>query len=193
MPTHFFGMDTGDFLVACGIAFILYMLILGAVIGWATETRKQLKNQTRQIELLEIIAKGFMPPTGFLTGILTIGDSIYTYNLKKGKMNKQIQDTQTPFTVEFGKPVDAKGNETSVQDGSVAWNSSDETVATVSADADNPLKATVTPTGKTGTATIEISVDADLGEGVTTITGSADITVIAGNAVGFGEPTFTGV
>lgn len=50
-------------------------------------------------------------------------------------------------------PMDAKGNPTTL-DGTLAWTSSDESVATVAADTGDPLSATVT-IGNPGVALIE--------------------------------------
>jgi hypothetical protein len=87
--------------------------------------------------------------------------------------------------------VDAKGNAASVQ-GEPAWSSSDETIATVTADAGG-MSATIVAVGPLGMAQISVSADADLGDGVQTVTGLADIEVQASQAVAasltLGEPS----
>ena len=64
------------------------------------------------------------------------------------------------------------------------WESSNEAVIIVTASEDG-LSAVARPTGQLGSAQVRLSVDADPGEDVTTIVGTADITVVAGNAVTF--------
>lgn len=87
-------------------------------------------------------------------------------------------------------PVDAKGAAAPV-DGVPAWTSSNPAVAAVEPSADG-LSATV-KAGVPGTATIAVSADADLGEGVTPIAGALDVTVTPTSAVAVtitaGDPT----
>ncbi len=80
-------------------------------------------------------------------------------------------------------PVDAKGNPAPVQ-GAPVWASSAPTVAAVTPSADG-LSANIVA-GATGTAQISVSADADLGDGVTTITGVLDVTVVGGQATSIG-------
>lgn len=86
-------------------------------------------------------------------------------------------------------PVDKKGQPAPVQAGSIVFTSSDVTVATATADATNPYKCLIVAVGN-GTCNVNISADADLGDGVNTIHGvQLDVTVTGGMAVGFGDPT----
>lgn len=90
----------------------------------------------------------------------------------------QLTDTQR---VQISiAPVDKKGAPAQVQ--SVAFSSSDTSVATVTQDATDPNKAVVVA-GVAGTCQIQVSADADLGDGVSTINGTLDITVVGGPAV----------
>jgi len=85
------------------------------------------------------------------------------------------------------EPVDAKGNPAPI-DGVPTWTSSNESIATVTADPSDGsgvFKAWVTPVGQIGSCQINVTADADLGSGVTTIHGVLDITTAAGQAVGF--------
>lgn len=88
-------------------------------------------------------------------------------------------------------PTSAAGNPAPV-DGAPVWTSSDESVLTVTASADG-LSAEAVTTGKLGVAQVSVSADADLGEGVTTITGVLDVEVKASEAVSLavsaGTPT----
>jgi Big-like domain-containing protein len=75
--------------------------------------------------------------------------------------------------------ADADGHPATV-DGDVTWTSSDDTIATVTADgAASALCAAV----GLGTAQITASADADLGQGVRALLTVFDVTVVAGEAV----------
>lgn len=91
----------------------------------------------------------------------------------------QLKDTQQ--AVLGIAPVDKKGNAAAVQDGSVVWTTSDSNVLAVTPSADG-LSATVVA-GNPGVAQVNVSADADMGDGVTPITGTLDVTVVAGDAV----------
>ena len=80
-------------------------------------------------------------------------------------------------------PVDAAGNAAPVE--TVVWSSTDETVLTVVA-AEDGLSAVATAVGKLGTAQVKVDADAQLGEGVVTLTGLQDFEVVASQAVALG-------
>lgn len=84
-----------------------------------------------------------------------------------------------------------KKNKPAKVDGAPVWASSNEAVITVTAAADG-MSATVVA-GEPGDAQVNVSADADLGDGVTTLTGTLDVTVTAGAAttlaVNAGAPT----
>lgn len=85
------------------------------------------------------------------------------------------------------EPVDAKGNPAAI-DGVPTWSSSNDQIATVVADPDDgsgTFTAWVTPVGQLGTCQINVTADADVGSGVTTINGVMDLQAVAGQAVGF--------
>ena len=90
-------------------------------------------------------------------------------------------------------PVDAAGNPAKV-DGAPAWEivgTNPECLAVTPSD--DGLSATVVAQGPLGTAQVQVTADADLGEGNVPITGLLDVEVVAGDAVslniGSGEPT----
>lgn len=91
--------------------------------------------------------------------------------------------------------LDAKGNPAAL-DGAPSWSSSDPTIVSVTPSADG-LEADIvavgplTPAGSS--VQVVVSADADLGAGVTTITGSLDVTVVASQAVSITIPTGTPV
>lgn len=77
--------------------------------------------------------------------------------------------------------VDATGKPAKV-DGPTTWQSTNPAVLTVTVSAGNPLIANW-HTLAIGTAQIHASADADLGEGVKTVSSTTDFTVIQGEAV----------
>jgi hypothetical protein len=77
--------------------------------------------------------------------------------------------------------------------GEVTWSSSDESVATVEADPDDPTMATITAGPSAGNTNVSAVADADLGEGVRNVEAVLEVVVIArGEAVG-GEITPVGI
>lgn len=105
-------------------------------------------------------------------------------------MSTTVKSNTKSIKFSFGAPVDAKGNAAQVEDGSVSLSSDNTDIATVEPDPDNAYGGIATLTGKAGVAKLNISADADLGEGVKSITGFTALEVQAGEAVGFGEATF---
>ena len=88
------------------------------------------------------------------------------------------------ITVEW---KDAAGNAAKV-DGPTNWASTAPDVLSVTVATGNPLIANAKAL-KIGSAQIHATADADLGDGVKTVTSTIDVTVIAGEAVG-GSMTF---
>jgi hypothetical protein len=93
---------------------------------------------------------------------------------------KVFQKVDAPKTYSI-KPVDAKGNAAKV-DGVPQWASSDESLATV-APAEDGMSAVVTPVGPLGTFELQVKADADMGEGVKEVFGTASVDLVAGDAV----------
>lgn len=85
-------------------------------------------------------------------------------------------DQQVGLTIAI---TDKKGNPAQV-DGAPTWASSDETVVTVTAAADG-MSANVVAVAP-GSARVVVTADADLGAGVTPLTGTLDFSVTAGGA-----------
>jgi hypothetical protein len=89
----------------------------------------------------------------------------------------QTRDVTVQFTNDNGHPAHVQGT--------VSWSSSDSAVAKVVANTTNPSQATITAGPKAGKAQISAHADADLGEGVTEVTATLDVEVIArGEATG---------
>ncbi len=92
-------------------------------------------------------------------------------------------------------PKDSKGNPSKI-DGVPVWSTSDPATLTVTADPSDTagLTAFAVPVGPLATAQAQVSVDADLGGGVKTITGLLDCEIQAGETAvvdigGVLEPT----
>jgi hypothetical protein len=83
---------------------------------------------------------------------------------------------------------DEAGNAAKV-DGATTWKSSDESVVKATVSTGNSLICNLESPGKIGNASVQATADADLGDGVKTVTSVLEITVIGGEAVG-GEITF---
>ena len=79
------------------------------------------------------------------------------------------------------QPVDGAGNPAPV-DGPPIWESSDPGVLTLEASTDG-MSAIASAVGPLGAAQVKVSADADLGEGVETITGILDVQIVADKAV----------
>lgn len=78
--------------------------------------------------------------------------------------------------------VDAHGNPATV-DGPVTWASSDTTRLTVTADAADSTLCEVIPVGPIGQVQVTATADVDLGTGVKNLITTADISLVAGEAV----------
>ena len=88
--------------------------------------------------------------------------------------------------------VDAKGNNATI-DGEVKWESSDASILLVTTDPGDSTMCRAVPVGTLGQVQITATVDADLGDGVRELITTADISVVAGEAVAgsiqpMGEP-----
>jgi hypothetical protein len=87
-------------------------------------------------------------------------------------------DQTLPLSIDPTSITDREGNPAQVQN--VTWATSDPTVITIEPASDN-LSA-VAVSHRVGEATILVQADADLGEGVKTLSGSHSISVQAGQA-----------
>jgi len=81
------------------------------------------------------------------------------------------------------KPLDAKGNAAQV-DGTPEWVSSDPNIVLVAPSTDG--LSCVAKAMAIGHAQISVAADADLNEGIETLTGTIEFNVVAGNAVSLG-------
>jgi hypothetical protein len=79
--------------------------------------------------------------------------------------------------------VDAHDNPAEVDDPGPIWDSSAPSIVDIKPDQTNPHKCTIAATGKTGSAQVTATADADLGEGVKSLITTLDLTVVPGEAV----------
>lgn len=100
--------------------------------------------------------------------------------ISEGASKMQLRDNQQ-FTASLA-PVDKKGAPAQVQPGSVVWTGPNFIALTPSADG---LSCLIVAQG-IGTGQVTASADADLGDGVTTISGTLDVEVISGEATSLG-------
>lgn len=89
---------------------------------------------------------------------------------------------QVPFTATF---TTKKGNPAKI-DGTPEWSVSDPAILTVASVSEDGLSAVVAAVGPVGTAQVSIKADADMGPGVREVIGTADVEVVAGEAVAAG-------
>ena len=82
-------------------------------------------------------------------------------------------------------PVDAYGNPAKI-DGLPVWTLSDPLAITAETIDDTGTKATLSSLGPVGSVTLTVTVDADLGEGIKTLTGQLVLDIEAGEAVDVG-------
>jgi hypothetical protein len=75
---------------------------------------------------------------------------------------------------------DKFGNAAKV-DGTPAWGLTDEALGTLAVEADG-MSALLEPKGVVGALKVQVSCDADLGEGVKPILGELDVELLAGDA-----------
>jgi hypothetical protein len=118
------------------------------------------------------------PPPPILA-LLTINYGRFTITAKGDVMYTLPVDMLVQMQVAY---MDSENNPAAV-DGPVAWSSSDDTLATVAADANDSTLVTVTPVGPLGQVQITATADADLGAGVRNLVTVSDIQLVAGEAV----------
>lgn len=93
--------------------------------------------------------------------------------------------TSTQFVTGTLEPQDKRGHSAPVDEGTVTFSSSDESVFIVEQSQENQLEVTITAVGE-GVAQLTYSADADLGDGVVTISGFTAVEVLPALAAGFG-------
>lgn len=102
------------------------------------------------------------------------------------KEEDMIQITDVQKVKARLSPIDAAGNPAQVQAGSVSWASSDPAILSVTPNPADEMEAEVVAIGPLGSAQVQVSADADLGDGVKSINGIGDVQVIASEATTVG-------
>lgn len=123
---------------------------------------QQLRNQAKILTLLGQSQAAF---------ISIIEDEHMAFELADDSDGKNLKLT---ITNRKGKPAPV--------DGVPQWSVSDPAILTVEPSADG-MTAVVKPVGPLGTAQVVVTADSAFGESVSTITGTNDVTVVAGPAV----------
>ena len=118
-------------------------------------------------------AKGKLLLT-FFTNQIKIKGEITMVSIK----STQEQDVQV-------SGIDRRGQPAPLESGSVVFESSDPAVFTVLQNPEDQTKAIIKAAG-VGVAQLNFSADADLGEGVETISGFSGVEITPAQAVGFG-------
>jgi hypothetical protein len=115
-----------------------------------------------------------------LTAMVTLRYQGFTVTAKGENMAYTLPDgSAVKVRISY---VDAQGNPASI-DGDVTWSSSDASIATVQADADDTTNAIVMASGTLGQVQIVARADADLGSGVRELITTMDVEIVAGEAV----------
>lgn len=106
-------------------------------------------------------------------------------------MLKLQNDEVARFVI--GSPKDVKGDDATVESGTLKAETSNEAVFTVEKDEKDPDNAAAfkVVAKRAGVGILTLSADADLGEGVKSISKEIAVEVTGSEAVGFDEPTFT--
>jgi hypothetical protein len=118
-------------------------------------------------------------PQAVIVSWLTIWYGDFKVKAKGDVMYTMPVDKMVKMQVSY---VDARGNP-AVVDGPVTWTSSDETIIKVRVDASDSTMVMVVPAGAVGQAQVVATADADLGAGVRSLVTTADIDIVAGEAV----------
>lgn len=154
------------------ILLAVFQSILGIVGSLARIERALAVLAEQNDQILTLLT--FEPAAGFRFSSTLDGQT--KIGIEETTMTDSQQETLTIA------PVDKKGKPAQL-DGVPVWATSDETVATVDASADptglNAILSGVAP----GSCRVTVTGDADLGSGVSPITGTLDVTITAGQAV----------
>lgn len=111
---------------------------------------------------------------------------IYFINKQKISIGEQkmIQMSIIQYVEVVLNPVDRFGNPAGVEN--VVWTSSDSSILEVTPDPNDELRCKVRAVGAPGTAQVDVSADADLGDGVVTISDFLGVEVRPELATGLG-------
>lgn len=176
-------MNTFLLFFAISISVLIIVILAIEVIRTTVLMRKVNCVIKKLNEISQIPQK---PPT------FPITFSINKIKIKGGIIMLRMSNLQLAQFV-IGKPLDLKGDEADIQEGSLKVSSSNEEVFTVGQDDENPDNPSAYKAvgGRKGAAVLTIEADADLGEGVKPIKVEIAVEITSSDAVGFAEPTFS--
>jgi len=140
---------------------------------------------TEELVLAELVKIGkTLKRIELILGPTELGSSVEFYQkiggewkLLGGKMFLK-GDQMVPLSVKF---VDKFGNDAKV-DGAPAWALTDDSLGVLEVAADG-MGATLKAKGLTGVMKVQVSADADLGEGVKAIMGELDVEILPAEAI----------
>ena len=156
--------------------FTYLFKILSAVLQNSALLQKIAAEQVSQRLLLQQILDRVTPPPNAARVVFT--------TVLEGQSFPGVESMIMKATQEFDALVafqDSLGNPAPVE-GVPVWTNSNESVISMVVAADG-LSAVVSAVGIPGAGQISVQADADLGEGVTTITGTLDVEIQPGDAV----------
>ncbi len=160
------------------------MLKLIAAVWALLMLRKVLETLRKILETLERIEKGQTPSLPTQIVFFTIVDGIKT---KVNHMNMKVTQN-LPLSIEI---KDKFGNAANV-DGKPEWSATAPDLVDLEVSEDG-MSAIVKPKGSIGELAIQVSADADLGEGVKSIMGELPLSLLSGDAesisIAAGAPT----
>ncbi len=155
------------------VLFILMLVLLvswlGMLVGLTADIR-HVKKSLRRIEHAVIPRPA-------------VRLELYVKNGEVFERAINVQQKATETKTYKLRAVDAKGNEAKLDTKAPpVWAVSDPALANVTASTDG-LTADVVPVGPVGEFELQVSGDADLGDGETPIQGTGDVEIIPGDAV----------
>lgn len=156
--------------------FVYFFKILNAVLQISAVLQKIAVEQLAQRAMLQRILDSVTPPPNAVRVVLTA--------ILDGQSFPGVEKVIIKATQEFDASVafqDSLGNPAPVE-GVPTWTNSNEATLTLVVAPDG-MSAVVSATGTPGSGQISVQADADLGEGVTTITGVLEVEVQPGEAV----------
>jgi hypothetical protein len=156
--------------------FAYFFKILQAVLRNSAFLQKITAEQLAQRAILQRILDSVTPPPNAARVVFTARINGQSFPGVESMIIKATQefDASVAFQDSLGNPAPVEGVP--------AWTNSNESVLSMVVAADG-LSAVVSAVGVPGSGQISVQADADLGEGVTTITGTLDIEVTPGDAI----------
>ena len=164
------------------ISVIVAIAVVGVLL-WLVNSYIPMDAKIKTILNVVVVIRKKCTPSKKKDGYIGITFTIDNIKIQgKNMALEALPQQRIPFQIQT---LDRKGNPAAVEAGSVEYWTDDEAVATVDEDPADETKDFIVTTG-VGVTQLNYTADADLGEGVTAITGFDAIEVKAEQAVGFG-------